>query len=88
MHLGRLPHTRAQSSGMIVFLLIIAVGVIWGLLDVGMGQLFTSTLGQTSSQQATDVIKQRRAIWNNVPYFFIIFGGILIIARAAVQSRT
>jgi len=72
---------------MIVFVLILAVGVIWGLLDVGMGQIFTATLGQTSSQEATDVINQRQAIWDNLPFFLIAFAGIFLLARAAFQSQ-
>lgn len=78
--------SRGQSSGMIVFFLILGVGVIWGLLDVGMGQLFTATLDQTSNANATAQINQRQTIWNNLPFFFIVFAGILIIARATVQS--
>jgi amino acid permease len=72
---------------MIVFVLILAVGVIWGLLDVGVGQLMGASLNQTSNATATAHINQRQAIWDNLPFFFIAFAGIFIIARAAAQSR-
>lgn len=79
---------RAQASGLIVFFLILGISaLLWGILDFGLGKIFTSTLAQTNSQQATGVIETRQAIWSNLLFFILAFGGVTLIARSVVQSR-
>jgi len=79
---------RAQSSGFIVFFLVLAAGaLLWGLLDIGVSQILASSLAQSSNPQATSVIETRQAIWSNLLFFVVIFAGVFILARAAVQSR-
>jgi hypothetical protein len=67
--------------------MIAVCGLLYGLLDIGVAQILSASLDQTSSQQATDVIKTRQAIWNNLLFFVVVFAGVMILARAAVQSR-
>lgn len=83
----RQPH-RGQASGFIVFFLIIGLtALLWGILNIGVQQIFATTTNQTASAQAQGVIATRQAIWDNILFFILAFAGVFLIARSVVQSR-
>lgn len=79
---------RAQSSGIIVFALIIGVSaLVWGLANPAMQDVADKSLNSTSDQEAKDIINERLKIWDNMLFFTLVFAGIVLLTRAIVQSR-
>jgi hypothetical protein len=79
---------RAQSSGFIVFVLIIGISaLLWGLADPAATDIFNYSLNATNNAEAEGIINERATIWANALFFTVLFGGTFIIARAVVQSR-
>jgi hypothetical protein len=80
-------HRVRQASGLILFALIIGLGaLVWGVLDAGASQVFAGTLNQTTNATAEGIIEERQAIWDNMLFFVILIAGLVVLARAFLQS--
>jgi hypothetical protein len=79
---------RGLASAFIgFFLIIIVAALMYTLLDPAMAEIVSLSLGQAPSQQATDAINRREAIWSNMLYFMLFLAAIFIIGNAVFESR-
>lgn len=79
---------RALGIGIILFFAVFVVSaLLFIMLDPAMDQLEQTSLNQTSNQNATAAINERKQVWDNILFVPLLIGGVFIIARAAFESR-
>lgn len=80
---------RAQAHGIIVFFAMLLTGaLLYTLFQPAVNGLLDAMVQQSSSQQATDVINERREIWGLILFYVVFVSGLFLIARSVLQSRS
>jgi hypothetical protein len=78
---------RGLAIGIVAFVAVIMVVLLWVLLNDGMVILFGTMDTAAATSQGQDEIALAKKIWGLLPYYILFVGVIMLIARAVLESR-
>lgn len=78
---------RGLAIGIVAFVSVIMVVLLWVLLNSGMDIMFSTADSQASNPTATDEIALAKQVWGLLPFYLLFLAVIMLIARAVLESR-
>jgi hypothetical protein len=78
---------RGLAVGIVAFVALISIVLLWVLLNGGMEIVFDTADSQTTDATAESEIATAEKIWGLLPFYLLFLGVMMLVARAVLESR-